>query len=292
MSTPHKRTGFTLVEMLVVITIIGVLIGLLLPAVNAVRETARRTQCTNNQKNIGAAIISYEGSKGRLPGVLNWVNPTDPRSMVTTWVMNIFGDLGRNDLLEDWRGGAGRPVKVDLLMCPSDKQIEPVAGLSYLVNMGIYKRVDPTNASSPPDFSVRLFRDRTAKSAMPPTSESDFSFDSLKSAAQTIMLSEKTSEAGPRRWDTIPTTIGTPGLPNAALLSTLAFAWPVEANPPSSALNPQPPSVELISSTPLPSLSSYHRGTIVVTFCDGHVDTPRSDTACYRDSNITVFGNP
>src|SRR5262245_20492353 len=96
-----SRRGFTLIELLVVIAIIGVLIALLLPAVQRVREAANRTRCTNNLKQVGISLHAYHGAYNSLPiSTSPWSENNNPKPPFTGrgWILRLLPYLEQEPL--------------------------------------------------------------------------------------------------------------------------------------------------------------------------------------------------
>jgi prepilin-type N-terminal cleavage/methylation domain-containing protein/prepilin-type processing-associated H-X9-DG protein len=132
----RQLDGFTLVELLVVIAIIGILVALLLPAVQAAREAARRAQCTSNIKNIALAVLNYENTRKEFPTAA-WVRPgtTDDilihNRLFNNWAISILPYLEEEALQKSFVISPTQPLRIDenkiprgtelaVMLCPSD----------------------------------------------------------------------------------------------------------------------------------------------------------------------------
>lgn len=169
----RSRRAFTLVELLVVIAIIGILVALLLPAVQAARAAARRTQCTNNMKQVALAILNYENQRKKLPrGTYNYIdstahgtappfgkhdgtsagspNPSDDKYDRRSWfhdVLPFVEEQSLSDAFEEFIGNRlawgpypsaydfeQAPTIVPAFVCPSDS----VSPKTHTHNFGTY----------------------------------------------------------------------------------------------------------------------------------------------------------
>jgi len=138
-----RLRGFTLIELLMVIVIIGLLLALLLPALGAVRETARRTQCQQRLRQLASAVQQFESKQTHYPGwrySFTIKDQTLPQE--GTWTLLVLPYTERRDVYERFQQNGPAKENVvslrELLVCPSDleKMGGPAPATSYLGNTG------------------------------------------------------------------------------------------------------------------------------------------------------------
>jgi prepilin-type N-terminal cleavage/methylation domain-containing protein/prepilin-type processing-associated H-X9-DG protein len=131
-----KPTAFTLVELLVVITIIGILISLLLPAVQAAREAARRMQCANNLRQLTLGVLSSENANGHLPPGVTWYpSPCHGWALDALPYMEYANLIDKFDRTSHWWDEVNQPVvkqQLAVFRCPStptqNQMVNPIQG--------------------------------------------------------------------------------------------------------------------------------------------------------------------
>ena len=214
-----KVRAFTLVELLVVIAIIGILIALLLPAVQAAREAARRMTCTNHLKQLALAIHTYHDANGKLPGHANGPGanrsaavPMFPFIEQTARYSEITAqDATRTSLNDPYSNSAFWKGKINIALCPSDGNnstgYTPTGHTTgaFIVTNYCFSEADfveenysrPNNKRSP--FGTKLSNDKTYPewATQGWAQCSDNSFASITDGlSNTIIMSERVSAPG------------------------------------------------------------------------------------------------
>jgi prepilin-type N-terminal cleavage/methylation domain-containing protein len=304
--TANHPAGFTLVELLVVITIIAMLMALLIPVVGRVREMARRTQCLNNQRQIGEAMLLFDTKAGRLPSTMS-LSPPDPNNVVSGtparylwgWVQGLMPELGRSDVTiaqtaaTPYVNVLNSKPNLALVICPDDSTkigAQGVGPLSYVVNGGCYNNWNPTapapidwrangawNYGNGPQASVSL----QSVFNTPTESPVSISFISSKDGTSTTLaLSENTEVQSYIVPGGDQSPYPTKG--NYKAESTQCMLWDASVPGTATLFNYAPTTNDgtanytaytgLVTKfgTPVARPNSNHPGGVCVMYCDGH----------------------
>ena len=268
MQRHRSPAAFTLVELLVVIAIIGVLMGLLLPAVQSAREAGRRVTCSNNLYQIGLATSRFNDTNGFIPGwrnKLRWTNASTSGTIAPSWPVMILPLMERKDIYTAWVSQATASpsfptAALNFYSCPSsppDSSSDSI--LAYAGNCG-------TGGSNKND-GVML--DSYFALEIPPQPNSRITMDDVSSndgTGSTVLFSEKCGASITQGWwDARPSTFAF-----ANGISATGQNWVpglgISGTPPSKIINNVTAALPGYYSQP----SSNHPGGVVVTFCDGH----------------------
>lgn len=302
--------GFTLVELLVVIAIIGILAGLLLPAMGAARESARRSSCMNNLSQMGKALVTFEADRRSLPG---WRNAQDDYTKVmagaattrnracVSWTVPLLPFLDQLEIYDWYESFVSlngvddvSDKRISIFVCPSaNVSAEVGSQLCYVGNGGTGAEVLNGNAQYRGDG---VFLDTAghlpehpwylAGMDFPEYSGARASFSLVANgdgATGTLLLAERCGLNSPNdvSWAACPSPASEAG--NARMSTHLVLHPPAlgtAEEPPAGmkTVNPLPETLVVNSNDwQLRYPSSPHRGGVMVTFCDGHTQFLNED---------------
>ncbi|MEX0866657.1 MAG: DUF1559 domain-containing protein [Pirellulales bacterium] len=290
----HHRRGFTLVELLVVIAIIGILIALLLPAVQSAREAARRTQCANNLKQIALAMHGYHFTHNKLPpGSISWgVSVTwAPRILPYLEQQAAYDQISFSDLYYTGPNDAFMMQRFPVYTCPTDSPQSRPNGWTkhnYMVNAGNTGFVAPQYGGAEPTYNGVQYGGApfTRSGSYPQYGWPDqpviwIGFDNIKDGlSNTLMLSEAVQGQTPASggvvdlrgfiWWGNAATFETYLLPNSSQPDVYqSEAWcdylgTIPSNPP--CVGPHTTSQPMTNAA-----RSRHIGGVQAALCDGSV---------------------
>jgi prepilin-type N-terminal cleavage/methylation domain-containing protein/prepilin-type processing-associated H-X9-DG protein len=293
-TTRCPRHGFTLVELLVVITIIAVLMGLLLPAVQAAREGGRRTVCQNNLYQMAFAATRHSDQNGFIPGWRNRV-ALGSGTAFFSWPVVITPFMERTDIWKSIGNGTlPTAVYVTTFSCPSsppDSQTGPT--LAYAGNAGSACNGGVVATNNRARDGVMFDTSITSTGTTCLTATGRYSMDDVSSGdgtSMTLVLSERcgAGNAAPpliqATWTSqFPTQVGAFSFSNAST-SVPAFGI-VGTAPPTKVINSGSAGPSSNGPGYVSQPSSNHPGGAVAAFCDGH-------TAFLKDSlSAGVYAN-
>lgn len=274
----NTARGFTLVELLVVIAIIGILMGLLLPAVQNAREAGRRTTCFNNLYQMAFAATRHSDTNGFIPG---WRNAASTNAQVYGWPVLLLPFLERRDLSTALTAVApsvsAKTSYLNIYLCPtSPPESQADAWLSYAGNAGYGSKLEVT-ASGIDGKGNGVMVD----TSLPGNQSNRIDVDYVSNgdgASNTLVLTEKCGTRVTKlpKWSnqiSVPPT-NPISLNDVSATSSTYSSIPVFLFAGSAATNAwTPPSGVVGSSNTTDDRfpSSNHPGGVGVAFCDGHV---------------------
>ncbi|MBI1904051.1 MAG: DUF1559 domain-containing protein [Planctomycetia bacterium] len=275
-----NRKGFTLVELLVVITIIGMLMALLFPAVQAAREAGRGNTCRNNMRNVAFAVKYYENRNNTYPAFYQWDFNTRRNAIgYRSLVYHLLPDLERADSYEfgsidNGTGGglfgSGNGVYLNILICPSDPQ--PIGDPGNYPTAYVFNAGTDVDTTAPYERANGVFGSRNnAAPAITPnwnTCNSETYVSLHDGAATTLMISENLDASSWNDWSEIRVGFGWGDHPTSQWINrkinaqnkgtTLSYTGTVQTqNTGTSDVFTKP--------------TSNHPGSVNVAFADMHV---------------------